>query len=310
MLRAITPLDLISLIPFNTKAPPNEAKTRETIGTEPTALPWRALWTGWMPVAQNRHLWVMARDRKFRGLVSIRRRCGPSAWEVDYLRLSREDGDTASEVLGRLAPLAGQLGAEKLFLRLPGDSPWLDLAQEAGFTCYLKERLYICQRSSPIQRTAVSPPPGVRPKATSDDHGLFQLYCHACPAWVRSAEGLTFKEWQETREPALVRQGTSQYVMEQDGAIKGWLVIAETKNRGYLHFILEPSAPDIECSLEFALSLVSHKPTVLCLVPEEEVRARQALMSRGFEEGEGYANLMVRITDLVRRAYPVPQVAR
>ena len=263
-----------------------------------------------MPLSRNRHLWVMAQGRKFRGLVSIRRRCGPSAWEVDYLRLSQEDEDTASDVLGRLAPLAGQLGAEKLFLRLPGDSPWLDIAEEAGFTRYLRERLYIRQGSAYPQKVSLRPPTGIRPKLLSDDHGLFLLYCHTCPAWVRSAEGLTFKEWQETRELAWVRPGTSQYVVEQEGSIKGWLVIAETKNRGYLHFILEPSAPDIEDSLAFALSLVSHKSTVFCLVPEEAMRAKQALSSRGFEEGEEYANLMVRITDLVRRAYPVPQVAR
>ncbi|GEM_PF-5321565 len=305
MLRPLTPIDLVTLVPFNIKAPPNLAKTKDSLAHGGSSMPWVTLWADWLPVARKRRAWMLSQGPRIQGVISIRRRCGPSAWEVDYLRLRLDICEASAEFLDKVSMLAGSYGAEKLFIRFQEDSPWIAVAEEAGFTPYLNESLYY-YHAVPGESFTGPKPPEVRKRFPGDDHGIFQIFCQSCPAWVRSAEGLTFREWQETREALWTNPKSSQYVLAEQGVVKGWVGIAHKGAVGYMDLLLSPDATSSKEFIEFARSQVAGKSEVLCLVPQSASEIREVMLERGFQEGQGYTSLMKQVTDKLRRAFPVP----
>ena len=87
------------------------------------------------------------------GLVSARVRSGRRVWEVDRLYLAdirspinqRPQYDPAEaaplELLEHLIEAAGTRQAERVFLRLPSDSPVVSVAQRTGLFPYYEESL-------------------------------------------------------------------------------------------------------------------------------------------------------------------------
>ena len=89
------------------------------------------------------------------GLASARTRAGRRVWEIDHLYLPTPDlgpqtnhngrhassEATSLEILEQLSQLAGWQSAERIFLRLPWDSPVIPLARRTGFFPSFQETL-------------------------------------------------------------------------------------------------------------------------------------------------------------------------
>ena len=66
-------------------------------------------------------------------MASARIRSGVRAWEVDRLHLKEPDSSQALDLLEKIVQGAGSRGAERVFLRVPCDSPVVDVARRVGF---------------------------------------------------------------------------------------------------------------------------------------------------------------------------------
>ena len=87
---------------------------------------------------------------KLRGLASARMMSGPRAWRIDRLFLpqgNRPNENSATEpfssagleLLEAIGRAAGQRRVERVFLRVPSDSPVAKMAQRTGYFPYYEE---------------------------------------------------------------------------------------------------------------------------------------------------------------------------
>ena len=212
-----------------------------------------------------------------RGLASVRNRCLASAWEVDYLVLGEQDMRCCCSLLEMLAFKGGELGVERIFLRLALDSPLLTAAKEAGFMPYVSEYIY-------ARETGDSDPAGQpsstdcfpRMRRAEDSYRLFELHQKCVPMPVRSVQGMTFKEWEAARE----RVVGSEWVFENGEGLSGWLRMSSSKGAG--RFELMAVEAEAEHVLDYSLTHLRHCRSLLSLVPEYNSGLCRLLEERGF----------------------------
>ncbi len=306
MIRSIRPTDLLDLAYFNRRARTNVVKTRDSLGREESSsLAVIAFVKHWLSLEENRHTWVCLRDHRVRGLISARTLAGPSVWEVDRLQLAGgESDDLCLDLLHYLSLVGGEMGMEKVFLRLPNSSSLVDTAKLAGFSPYLVETLYrLGQKGREGSRESVALPEGFRPKASADDHDLFRFYNAVMPDCVRRVEAEALQEWQQIRNRGWEKRGKREYIGERDGTIIAWLGLCRLWSPGYVEIMVRSSYEEVlDPLLAYAKARFSDKQVVLILVPEFEGRLRRSLLEHGFEELEEYVTLAKHLT--VRPSLP------
>ncbi len=140
----------------------------------------------------------------------------------------------------------------------------------------------------------------MRRRTKSDLYGIFQLYNSVVPHEVRRIEAMTYAEWIGTRESL---GKTSQYVLERDGRIHGWLRIAREGDVARFDLLAEPDA--LDDLIESALAKTSGA-TVCVLLPDYQEGTRARLAALGFEQGEEYAVLARKTVRPVKSARSVP----
>ena len=301
MIRALLPTDLAALLIFGGRLSPNQAIAREELSRGDRGRSWLGVFlTHWLPPGGQRHTLVWSSRGSIRGLVSARRRHGPRAWEIDHLLLSNQETDICSSLLDKVSVAAAHLGGEKLFLRLPQESPLLDSARGVGFSTYLREHLYLFTASG---EGAPTPSIHLHPRLPSDELGLFQLYSAAAPGSVRSMEGLTLSDWREARERAPLRE----MVYEHEGRLLAWLGIGGTREVGQFGMMVHPEAEDrTEELIDYSMSVLRDRSTLLCLVPEFQVRLQRLLEVRGFDQTGSYSILVRQLRARVPQAELAP----
>jgi len=161
-------------------------------------------------------------------LVSARVRSGARAWEVDRLHL--QVPDQALDLLEQMVRGAGARGAERIFLRVPCDSPIMDIARRVGFFPYYEEIHLTGSNQGRVEAGAMGDANGRQAglfgrfsadgRSEPDTHGLFQLYCAATPHRIREGIGLTIDQWTDSQE----RNGPhcDEILLKLDGKIVGW----------------------------------------------------------------------------------------
>src|SRR5207249_3705768 len=130
------------------------------------------------------------------------------------LILGEIDSIVVRSLFSYLTAVGGEVGIQKVFLRVPEDSPIIDPARGTGFVEYNLETLYV--RPVTVPNFPHVPLEGLRQKSSVDDHALFQLYCQSVPVVVREAEAMVFDEWQQLRQrnrPVVKRR---EMVLERD----------------------------------------------------------------------------------------------
>jgi hypothetical protein len=297
----------VALVSFDGHVYPNEAKTRDRLGSDDSAPhPLESAIEQWFSFATGRHTWISVRGATLRGLVSVRARGNSTAWELVTLINAAEDDDSVClSLLDRAVEGAGREGAEKLFLRVLSDSQVLDVARRSGFTCVTIERLYT--HEGPVAVDA-GPLPPLRRRSRADAYPLFRLYNSAVPESVRRVEAVTFAEWLAAQERHWLGRRGRQLVMEEDGPIKAWVRVAVLPGKddiGRFDVLAHPQAEGyIDGLVQAALSRLSSQGTLLTLVPEYQTSVAQRLMRLGFQAGPEYVLLARRTTALLRKEAP------
>jgi len=233
------------------------------------------------------------------GLACLRSRRGPAAWEVEDLLLTPGHEGCCLGLLERTGPAIDNLGAERIFLRLDSGSPAVDVAKSAGFSQHLTEHLYRMEE----QRT--EPPShliSLRLGSSEDEYRLFRLYSSAVPLQVRTVEGMTFQEWEESLDRGQVRE----WVYEDGGEIKAWLRIRLSGTVGQFEIVSGLGAAELGRLVDCARSLLSGRDPVYCLVAEYQQQLRGILQERGFRQEAEYSCLNKQLVARVREPQFVP----
>src|SRR3972149_11202678 len=140
----VLPTDLVALVAFDGRVYPNEAMTRDRLGSETSPHPLETALEQWLSFATGRHTWISIKGATLRGLASARRRGSKAAWEVDcIIDAADDDRDVLTSLLEKGAADAARAGAENIFLRGPSDSHIVETATRTRFSPNLFEYL-IC----------------------------------------------------------------------------------------------------------------------------------------------------------------------
>jgi len=262
MIRPLYPTDLLLLLISYRRMLPNQALTRDSLGQRSPLSP-QAFLEHWLPLGGRRHTWVCLERGHIRGLVSIRSCAGPTAWQIDYLQADEEH---CLALLDRASAVAAERGVRKLFLRLLSDSPLIDGARRAGFSSYATDCIYrYCGAAG--QRSDEAPGPyHFRPKASGDEHLLFALYNVALPPPVRTAEGMTLAEWQETRDRGFWLEQRREFVLEKQDSAVAWLRVSAAGGAGSFEIIFHQLEEDaLEWLVNYGLSRLDGKSAIVCV---------------------------------------------
>ena len=302
MIRSFLPTDLIVIL-FQRGSLSNVAKTRDNLTEEGARfLSLAALLIQRLNPRDGRCTWVCTEGLRFCGLASVRSRSLFSAWEVDHLLLHEQEVSCCSSLLERLVVKAGELGVERIFLRLPADSPLLVAAKDIGFAPYMTEYLHFRERregeaASDGTSALFSP----RRKQVGDDYRLFDLYQKCVPVSIRRVEGMTFKEWQATRERGV---GT-EWVFEKGGSLVGWLGVKAGRHAGQFEVMAAPEG-ELQQIIECGLMSLDVCRCLYCLAPEFDEGLLRLLEERGFSQVAKYSALAKELAIRERQPGLIP----
>jgi hypothetical protein len=301
--RTVLPTDLVALVSYDGRVYANEAITRDRIGTQASPHPLETAFEQWFSFATGRHTWISVKGPTLRGLVSARKRASKQAWEIDCLiHAADDDNAVLMSLLDQMTSAAGKSGAQKIFVRLPRGSDTAAIVSRCGFAPYLQEIVY--RRS--VDKDETHPMcEGLRRRAKADLYPLFQLYNAVVPHEIRRTEAMTFAEWSAAQE-SLGR--TSQYVLEREGLVRGWLRVAGDGAIGRFDLLAGDDAFDD--LVEAALAKIANREQACALVPEYQEGLRARLEQRGFEPAEEYAVLVRRTVQLVKSPSVVPKLVK
>lgn len=304
--RDLRPTDLVALAAFETKATPNQARTRERLTRESKGpLFLNALVEPWLPTESRRTV-VAGDGLAIRGLASARQRRRSTAWEVDWLVVddSAEGPDNASGLLEQLAARCAELGALRIFLRVPHGSNCLDAARRSGFWPYLAESMFVRDAGEVAQ--PVDPPDGLRQREKVDELALFRLYSQVVPSSVRSAEGMTLEDWRASQESTPGRR--REYVVTRDDSVEGWLWVARSGGSNHLSIIAtHDDEQTVNGLIRFALAQCDRRDPAVALVPSFQSGLRFALRADwAFEEVAHFQTLIKHLPVRVSQPAFVP----
>jgi hypothetical protein len=306
MIRSIRPTDLPRLASLNRRGLVNEAYARRDLTRPRQSLSLGLILEHWLALEENRQTWVNVERRKIDGLISARHE--GLAWEIDRLVVEPDaDPRVVQRLLSYITAVGGEVGIQKLYLRLQSSSELVDLARSAGFLLFSDETLYI--RSTSLDGPRLAWPEGVRPKSGSDTLAIFHLYCASVPLRVRQAEAMTLNEWQQLHHRGRPALGRREFVYERDGQLLGWI---QTEVRGravQFELLAHPDFPEtVDRLVDSVLGQQAGRAPLYCLVAEHEARLAQALGERGFLPEASFCALVKQLSVRVKqpRLVPVP----
>ncbi len=224
-----------------------------------------------------------------------------ATWEVDQLLVGTEARHTSAELLARADVLLVRSGAERVILRLAEDDDAVGTANEAGYRSYKEESVFHTS-SARIPGRSPSLPIDVaaHSKRPEDEYPLFRLYTAANPVSVRTAEGLTFREWNETT--AVRSQGIRKLrdtVFEAGGQPVAWLRTGVgSSGQNLVHAVFHPDRRIelIEPVLSLALVAAKGKP-LAAVVPSDDDVVGNMVEGAGLRYQGRFLNLIHHIRD-------------
>lgn len=248
--------------------------------------------------------WVCVGKSGIHGLATIRQRSGPRSWELSRLYSNSRSGQVIVRLLESAAAGAGLHGAERVFLRVPADSPTVSAARLAGFFPSHLDTVYQgTARLAGPSHSLFDAESHMRQKRRDDDHSLFRLYNAATPVKVRQLVGMTFDQWASSQEPGPGRSRESVLVVADD--VQGWLCTSSRPGRGALTVRLHPDydtlTPEV---VEAGLKRLSGTRSVFAVVEEHAPRLATALEGMGFQARGEFVVLVKSIAQRVLERVP------
>ncbi len=312
MIRIILPTDLVSLLAFENKAVSNQVVTKCSLNKDHEK-PGKVspITDQWVSLDGGHKTWVYAHGLGIQGLISVHSKSKHTAWEIEWLVLDSESSDrerVGLELLQHIIEDGVDSGIEVIFLRLPIDSHDTEIARRAGFLPFSVESLLTCKDISPVVSEIGDISIAFRPRAKSDDHGIFRLYHTSSPQSVKEAEGLTLGEWKDRRDQSLGKG--KEYLYEEDDMIKAWLFVSQDSGVGQFDIMVHPDREDlVDLTAKYAISRLKKGP-VVTLVPEYQYRLKSFLKDDALFENKGeYSHLMRHLAVRVRQPQFVPAQA-
>ncbi len=250
--------------------------------------------------------------RRVSGLVAARQRSRRQSWEVTHIFLDAHGENQVPRLLDQVSRVAASNGGERIFFRIRRDDPLADMCRQSGFFPCVHEVLYKGVPPPRVKgdrrREGLGPPLLRKLKPRSDDFGVFRLYNAATPSDVRRATGMTFDQWAASRETG--RGKRQEFVLEDEGAVRGWLRNIRTSSVGRMTMMVHPAnEASTAAILDFGLDRLRGTRVVYCLVPEYQVKLQQALTDRGFAPEVDYVSLakstVVRVKEGTTARAPV-----
>lgn len=304
MIRSLYAIDLVALLFLGQRLLPNEAITRDRLGGASLLAP-RDFLEHWFPLGGRRYTWVWQDRGRILGVVSARSCCGPTAWQIDHLRVSDEERCLA--LLNKASAFGAEQGVKKVFLRLHSGSPLIDGARRSGFSCYTKECLYRYDGEGKQMTVEMLEPYLLRPRSSGDEYRLFELYSAAVPAPVRTVEGTTLEEWRESRDRGSWLGRRREFVLQKQGSVVGWLQISAVRGMGYFEVIFHPAEQEgLERLVNWGLMCLDGKSPLFCIVSAFQGQLRRLLERLGFQEVAEYCTLVKEIALKVREPSFMP----
>ncbi len=304
MIRSLNPTDLAVLLLFLGKSPLNGARTRDKFNNNGEGL------LSFMPLVASclipqdgRHNLMYAQHGLIQGLVSLRRRGGPSAWEVERLLVAPGFEESCVDLLEGLGSARDEVGMERLFLRLESESHLVDIAKQAGFRHSHIEKLFKLDRVSLATLEDIST--DLRPKNKVDEHALFRLYSSVVPVQIRTVEGMTFSEWLESKE----RATRKEFVLTHEDQISAWIRIRNNKMAGQFDIVSAPQSGDLQSLVDSSMSILRDKYPIYCLVTDYQEQLQRIIEGEGFQQVEEYTCLNKHLAVRVREPKLVPMQA-
>lgn len=311
MIRILRPTDSIRLLFFRPADGGTRAFTFDSAvhpaacGYRPgryiaRALTWRARRDGWIAFGRS----------GVTGVVRVRRRNGPTVWEVRELFLSTDaqpDIDGA-ELLSDLADVAAGSGIHRVFLRIVDGSPMATAARRAGYKLQTRETLFrrpedLRGQDQPAHYPGES---GWRAVVDEDLSRVFRLYGAATPLSVRETAGMTLPEWRDALEPlpdpfpGAKSGGTNsggadsrfaesgEMMLEGDDGPVAWMRYSDASNERLFTLMVEPEASvDLDEVVRGVLAGGYGMPAAM-LVPLYARRIAMALEAAEFVPGHDY----------------------
>ena len=311
MIRSLRPGDLIALAFANPKDPVDVAKPRDRLTDVGT---WRlsnaVFIQQWLMLESSRHTWVWLQQGRVRGLVSVRHRGSPRAWEVDRLLLMDSNAieEGCIQLLDRLSPVGAKSGVCRVFLRLEGRSPLLTAARQSGFSPFEAEVLYLLEGEIGNQPELVDwGEVKCRRRLVADEYSLFQLYNSTSSPKARAAEGLTFAEWRDSLDTCWAGKGSKEFVFEKERDVVGWLRVGSNGKLGHIELMLKPQFQDFSQKLVWSgLKHLKGTTAITCLAPESQSAVCRALVESGFAEVAKYTNTMKHLAVRAKQSVFMP----
>ena len=227
-------------------------------------------------------------------LASARVRNGVRAWEVDRLHL--KDTDQAFDLLEQVVFAAGSRGAQRVFLRIPCDSPMIGIARRIGFFPYYEE-IHLAGKEWLPDSGGSSKDSEARftaeDRSSADQQGLFQLYCAATPQKVREGVGMTLDQWWDSQEPAQAHR--KETILNLDGKTVGWRMSEPFGKTASGQLIGHPDHPDTN---SYLVRLCGQ--TQNWLVPDYQEHIMDLLERQGLSEAGRYTMLIKTVVVPVR----------
>ncbi len=259
------------------------------------ALAWRTRRDGWIAFGRP----------GVTGVVRVRRRNGPTVWEVRELFLSADaqpevDG---AELLSDLADVAAGSGIHRVFLRIADGSPMATAARRAGYILQTRETMFrrpedLRGQDQPAHYPGES---GWRAVLDQDLPRVFRLYGAATPLAVRETSGMTLPEWRDALEPlpepsrvAVSRGAVSGGAVSGEMMLDGrdgpvaWMRYSDASNERLFTLMVEPEAHvDLDVVVHGVLAGGYGMPAAM-LVPLYARRIAMALEAAEFVPGHDY----------------------
>jgi hypothetical protein len=303
MIRTLYPIDLLPLFFSSGRIPLNQAINCDSLSKRSPTSP-EVILEHWLPMRMKRLTWVCLERGRILGLVSIRGCYGSAAWHVDYLQV---DGERCLPLLDKAITTAAKQGISKLFLRLPSDSPLIDEARRCGFTFYKTAYLYRYNGKGEKRAPMASAQYRVRSIPRNVDNRLFDLYNATVPVHVRIAEGMTLKEWQETREQASWPGKHREFVLGEEDHLAAWLRVETTRGVGCFNIICHRLDDDgLEWLVNYALICLDGKSPIFCIAFPFQESVLRLLGRLGFEQIAECSTLVKEIAIKVKEPHLMP----
>lgn len=287
---------------------PNQARSREGLisGGGQAGLPMGSVIGEWLPPWNGRRTWVLSHRMMVLGVVSAHRRPCPGHWEVDRVHVARGKEESWTELLQALNPALARLGADRLFLRLPAESPLKGAAIEAGFNPYIREELYLRPKGGQPADSLAQAGSLLSP-GEADQFHLFRLYNCAVPAPVRETEGMTFQDWSRSRDTPRGWRREEELVVGNHGDICAWLSLSGRADAGIIDLLVNPQERDGAGALvDGVVRRRGHQDKLLCLLPHYQQFLCGHLQENGFQKTGDFSLYVRHVTARLRETGLLP----